>query len=60
MMAEIYEQADCVRIWLGASDPSSDLAILFIKQQILQLQHFDNLSSSTDSNDKWRALLELM
>lgn len=60
MMAEIYGRADCVRIWLGDSDPSSNLAILFIKQQILQLQHFDDLSSSTDSSDKWRALLELM
>ena len=59
-MTEIYERADCVRIWLGDSDPSSDLAILFIKQQILQLQHFDDLSSSTDSSDKWKALLELM
>ncbi|KAL9114300.1 MAG: hypothetical protein Q9227_001722 [Pyrenula ochraceoflavens] len=60
MMAEIYGRADYVRIWLGDSDPSSDLAILFIKQQILQLHHFDDLSSSTDSSDKWRALLELM
>ena len=60
MMAEIYGRADCVRIWLGDSDQSSDLAILFIKQQILQLKHFDDLSSSTDSSDKWRALLELM
>jgi hypothetical protein len=60
MMAKIFGRADCVRIWLGDSDPSSDLAILFIKQQILQLQHFDDLSSSTASSDKWRALLELM
>ncbi|KAL9615690.1 MAG: hypothetical protein Q9160_009331 [Pyrenula sp. 1 TL-2023] len=60
MMAEIYGRAACVRIWPGDSDPSSNLAILFIKQQILQLRHFDDLSSSTDSSDKWRALLELM
>lgn len=60
MMADIYGQADCVRIWLGGSDSSSDLAILFIKQEILQLQHFDDLSSSKDTSGKWRALLELM
>lgn len=60
MMAEIYGRADCVRIWLGDSDPSSDLAILFIKQRILQLQHFDDLSSSPDTNEQWKALLELM
>lgn len=60
MMAEIYGRANCVRIWLGDSDLSSDLAILFVKQQILQLQHFDDLSSSPHSSEKWRALLELM
>jgi len=59
MMSEIYGRADCARIWLGASDKSSDDAILFIKQKILQLHHFDDLSTN-DSSDNWKALLELM
>jgi hypothetical protein len=46
MMADIYGRADCVRIWLGDPDESSRLAILFIKQQVLQLQQFDDLCRS--------------
>jgi hypothetical protein len=60
MMGDIYGRADSVRVWLGKSNPSSDLAILFIKQQILQLQHFDDLCRSSDTSDQWKALLELM
>ena len=60
MMADIYGKADCVRIWLGDPDASSNLAILFIKQQVLQLHHFDDLCRSTEFSDKWKALLELM
>ena len=60
MMADIYGKADCVRVWLGDSDDSSDRAILFIKQQILQLQHFDDLCKRSDSSEKWKSLLELM
>jgi len=60
MMADIYGRADCVRIWLGDSDASSNRAILFIKQQVLQLDHFDDLCRSNEFSDKWKALLELM
>jgi hypothetical protein len=60
MMADIYGRADCVRIWLGDPDVSSNTAILFIKQQVLQLHHFDDLCQSTKFSDKWKALLELM
>ena len=47
MMADIYSRARCVRIWLGDSDSSSDTAIRFIKEEILQLQHFDELTRNT-------------
>lgn len=60
MMAAIYGRSDCVRIWLGDTDDSSDLAILFIKQQVLQLHHFDELCRSKEFSEKWKALLELM
>lgn len=60
MMSDIYGRADCVRIWLGDLDKSSELAILFIKQQVLQLQHFDDLCRSSEFSEKWKALLELM
>jgi hypothetical protein len=60
MMADIYGRADCVRIWLGDLDNSSKLAILFIKQQVLQLQHFDDLCRSSEFSEKWKSLLELM
>jgi len=60
MMGDIYGRADCVRIWLGDSDPSSDRAILFIKQQVLQLHHFDDLCQSNEFSAQWKALLELM
>jgi hypothetical protein len=60
MMADIYGRADCVRIWLGDLDKSAELAILFIKQQVLQLQHFDDLCRSSEFSEKWKALLELM
>jgi hypothetical protein len=52
MMADIYGRADCVQIWLGDPDESSKLAILFIEQQVLQLQHFDDLCRSTEFSEK--------
>ncbi|KAH8707134.1 heterokaryon incompatibility protein-domain-containing protein, partial [Phaeosphaeriaceae sp. PMI808] len=60
MMAEIYSKADCVRIWLGNPTESSTLAIRFIKNEVLQLQHFDELCESVEASVKWRSLLELM
>ncbi|KAH8744577.1 heterokaryon incompatibility protein-domain-containing protein, partial [Hyaloscypha finlandica] len=60
MMADIYGRADCVRIWLGDLNTSSKLAILFIKQQVLQLDHFDDLCRSSEFSEKWKSLLELM
>ena len=60
MMADIYGRADCVRIWLGDLNTSSKLAILFIKQEVLQLDHFDDLCRSSEFSEKWKSLLELM
>lgn len=59
-MASVYTRAECVRVWLGDSSPSTDIAILFIKQQILQLKHFEDLSAGTVSSEKWKALLEFL
>lgn len=60
MMADIYGKADCVRIWLGNPTDSSNLAIRFIKKEVLQLQHFDELCESKEASAKWKSLLELM
>lgn len=55
MMADIYRRAVCVRVWLGPSDRSSDTAILFVKEEILQLLHFDDLSKNLDASEKWKS-----
>ncbi|KAI9696674.1 MAG: hypothetical protein M1820_008048 [Bogoriella megaspora] len=60
MMADIYGNADCVRIWLGNPTESSRIAIRFIKKEVLQLQHFDELCESEKATEKWKSLLELM
>ncbi|KAL9088486.1 MAG: hypothetical protein Q9165_006210 [Trypethelium subeluteriae] len=60
MMADIYGNADCVRIWLGNPSESSRIAIRFIKKEVLQLQHFDELCESEQATEKWKSLLELM
>ncbi|KAL9078909.1 MAG: hypothetical protein Q9157_002165 [Trypethelium eluteriae] len=60
MMADIYGNADCVRIWLGNPSESSRIAIRFIKKEVLQLQHFDELCESEKATEKWKSLLELM
>lgn len=52
MMADIYNKADCVRVWLGNPTESSNLAIRFIKKEVLQLQHFDELCESKEASAK--------
>ena len=60
MMSEIYGKADRVCIWLGDPTESSRLAIGFIKNEVLQLQNFDDLCDKKADTTKWNALLELM
>jgi hypothetical protein len=47
-------------VWLGEGDASSAMAIKFIKDEVLQLQNFDELCDSKEASKKWGALLELM
>ena len=60
MMADIYGRASKVCIWLGEADSSSRIALKFIKEEVLQLQNFDELCESEKASQKWAALLDLM
>ena len=60
MMSDIYGRADCVCIWLGDGDKASQMALRFIKKEVLQLQNFDELCESEQASEKWGALLDLM
>lgn len=60
MMSDIYGKAERVCIWLGDHTKSSRLALGFIKNEVLQLQHFDDLCDKKADTTKWNALLELM
>lgn len=60
MMAEIYGNAVRVCIWLGDATNTSQVALRFIKKEVLQLQNFDDLCESPEASSKWRALLQLM
>jgi hypothetical protein len=58
-MAEIYNEADNVCIWLGESTETSHAAIAFIPE-MLDLTAFDKLIRDQESADKWFALAESM
>jgi hypothetical protein len=60
MMSDIYGKAEQVCIWLGDGDKSSQIALTFIKKEVLQLQNFDELCESEQASSKWGALLDLM
>ncbi len=60
MMDEIYSNAKRVCVWLGDATNESRTALSFIKEEVLKLQHFDDLCESPSASSKWRALLELM
>ena len=60
MMSDIYGRATKVCVWLGERDLSSTMALDFIKNEVLQLQNFDDLCSDEKNSDKWSALLHLM
>jgi hypothetical protein len=59
-MSEIYGRADQVCVWLGEGDRSSQMALRFIRKEVLQLQNFDELCESELASEKWSALLDLM
>jgi Heterokaryon incompatibility protein (HET) len=60
MMSIIYGEAKSVCIWLGEGDKSSCMAFKFIRDEVLQLQNFDDLCDSEQASSKWSALLDLM
>jgi hypothetical protein len=60
MTSLIYGSAEGVCAWLGESDDTSNIAIDFIHDGVLQLQNFDALVESPESSRKWNALLSLM
>lgn len=60
MMPEIYGRAQCVDIWIGDSDHESKVAIDFMQNEILRLQHFDELFDDPQSATKWLALGNLL
>lgn len=60
MMAKIYSHAERVVVWLGMDDHDSRRAITFVKDEILQLQRFDELCDDERNSQKWQALLLLM
>ncbi|KAI9787650.1 MAG: hypothetical protein M1839_000181 [Geoglossum umbratile] len=60
MMSVIYGEAESVCIWLGEGDKSSWMAFKFIRDEVLQLQNFDELCESERASSKWGALLDLM
>lgn len=62
MMSRIYEDAEKVDVWLGEEEDDSEMALGFIKNEISNLDRFDELvkSKDTTSTRKWRALTALL
>jgi hypothetical protein len=60
LMPSIFGTARNVCVWLGDADGDSNLAIDFIKQEVLKLQGFDELCESPSATAKWRAMMNLM
>ena len=62
IMSEIYENAEKVDVWLGDEEHDSQMALDFIKNEIVDLDRFDELvkGKNTISTEKWRALTALL
>lgn len=60
MMSEIYGKAQRVCVWLGDEDDSSVKAINFMKEDVLDLQNFDNLCVDEFYAESWMALIQFM
>lgn len=59
-MSVLYDQAFNVCVWLGRDNPESNMAIDFIKNEIMEFQNFDDLCERKENTNKWKALLSLM
>lgn len=58
-MAEIYNRAFNVPIWLGVASRGSDMAMDFVNE-LGQLQLLNNIIHDKEALRKWAALIELM
>jgi Heterokaryon incompatibility protein (HET) len=58
-MADIYNQATKVRVWLGEKGEESDLALRFIRR-VLNLSQLDQLVHDKLTPNEWAAFLDLM
>ncbi|OCL06216.1 HET-domain-containing protein [Glonium stellatum] len=58
-MADIYNSAYRVIVWLGPPEPKTDLAFKFIKR-IVVLREFDKLLEDGNYSDEWVAFTDLM
>lgn len=60
LMPDIYTRAEEVCIWLGEHDGASELAIPFVRDEIMGMQNFEILLRDTRLVEKWQALMMLM
>ncbi|GAB7353005.1 hypothetical protein MBLNU459_g3566t1 [Dothideomycetes sp. NU459] len=58
-MSTIYNQAECVRIWLGEYDAAIPIAFDFIKR-CLDAEVLDKMMEDTNASRSWDALSSLM
>ena len=59
MMAEIYQRADAVFVWLGREGEDSNIAMDFIQRNPYK-EHQDMLSVRPSAAPQWRAFMALM
>lgn len=59
-MAEIYNYAQNVRIWLGADKDNSELALKFIEERVCDLGAFEKIANDDSAHEQWKALAALM
>ncbi|ERF68172.1 hypothetical protein EPUS_05253 [Endocarpon pusillum Z07020] len=58
-MADIYNQATKVRVWLGEANDNSDIALKFIRR-VINLSDLDELVQNPEISGEWAAFLDLM
>jgi hypothetical protein len=58
-MAQIYNQAGQVRVWLGTATPDTTIAMNFV-QDLLRLDDIDKLCNDDSTDFKWASFRELM
>ena len=60
MMAQIYNNASQVCIWLGSATKESEQALTFIRDNVIKLWKFDDLCAKQESSKDWNVFLGLM